>query len=375
MGLREKESHIIYWVIWMPSYTYGEFDEKEQKHTFEKKLRHIPQNKIIKNDISDNVTLDKTKQPLKLIVELQENLKDILLTYIKADTSIYKIELIHKDHSCNGLFLYECICKTKDDYTKELATKPRFITNYAIKELYHKHLFHGAPGEDEDLADLKIDVYPKIEKGNIIESIDIKQTNNPAIRHYLKEIEDNDLRCLKLFENHLQPESEGESLSINEHFKNVVQDTTISQQDKDALKDLHSKISLDKIEKSKEKLKINEHIVERHLYEESNKMVGRILFTNSLCHSKYLNVERDEEIRKFLLNIDNLSRGLLYIRDYYRYKLDSENVKDSCDLAKNSIKQADKGIKLSKWGIAISIASIFLTIVGIIYTFISNHNH
>jgi len=344
----------IYWALWMPSYTHGEFDEETEKHTFEKKQRRDPEPK----EISDELKINDESVPLELVVQLQDN-KDINLIYTELKTKrSHKILLKKIDHSCNGLFLYECICLTEDYYTKKLSKKPRYATNHAIKELYHKHLFHGDPelGKDEDWG-LKICVIDTSK--SYLDINCLKQINNIAIKHYLKEIEDEYLRTFKLFEERLQPTTE--ILLPLEHLSNISPDLEqILPEKKDAVTKILSEINSEKLNKLREKLKQekNKNISRKLSYEESNRIVGKTLFTDSLCCSKYLKPEEDEEIRRFLLNIKNLKTGLHYIRDYYRYELDTENITEARNLA--------------KWGVKISWASILLAIVGIVYSYYSS---
>ncbi|MCL2649646.1 MAG: hypothetical protein FWD60_01310 [Candidatus Azobacteroides sp.] len=97
----------------------------------------------------------------------------------------------------------------------------------------------------------------------------------------------------------------------------------------------------------------------RQIYKDSCLVVGETLFTNSLCHSKYLNIKveatDDEDIklkkdktRKLLLNIDNLKQALNFIKQEHQDALSSQ--------------WNNKSIILAIAGIIVSGLGLFVTI-------------
>lgn len=329
MELRSNISTPNYWVIWMPTYTHGNFEKKILSTT------------VKKNNISD---INNTNLALEVVLQ---NDKNIILTYRELTKIEYKIKLKYIDNSSNGLFLFECICLTDDEVTHKISENPRHISIYAIKELYHKHLFHGENFKDEECNNdyhFGVDIYPKTVicsdgSKKVITKPDLKADNNPAIEYYLERIEDRYCKCIKIFEQQIHSDSKHEQKSANtildsKYWKFVENDTTIEEKDKRNLKEIYEKIdNSSNIIKSIKNIFNNKRESLDNTLKRSNQVVGETLFTNVLCYSKYLKPEQNDTIRKLLLNIENLKKGLYFIRDYHRFSLDNKNVKNTTVLA------------------------------------------
>jgi len=321
-----------YWVIWMPTYIHSDFDE------------------IIKPRIEKNIS-DDPNRPQKIIVELQVN-NDINLTYLdRLSQAEYIIQLKYIEKSSDGLFLYECICLTNDVVTHALSKNPHHASIHAVKELYHKHLFHGEKNKYEEKHDYYYGVYIHTPINN--KAPEINANNSDVLKYYLEKIEKKYYRCFKIFEEQLHSDDNQEQISlISEYYKSIEQDEKIDLKEKEEIKKILDKINKSQnIEKNKRNIEKNKRKKLGKIYRESNHIVGQTLFTNTLCSSKYLNPSRDDNIRKFLQNNENLKTGLYYIRDYHKFTFDYNNVKNA-----------------KKIGIASIILAVILAIFNFIYT-------
>jgi hypothetical protein len=304
--MTQVEMQTLYWVLWIPTYTHKDFDQ------------HIV-NKIVNTDISDNKDYP---QPLK--VELINKNIELTLTevslkksYLRKTTEIkaeHKLRLEYVDNSCNGLFVYKCVCDNNNEITLDLSQKPRHSIIYAIKELYHRHISHGcSPKENKDY-------YFKVFVSK--ESPDIKKKNNDSIKFYLTEFESKYKTSAEHFEKWLHSYKNYGSNSIWHRLFKWIYD----------------------------------YYPKSEIYEESKNTIIETLYTSTLCQSRYLD-SRNNDIRRILLNIDNLKAFFYFTRDYHRYLVDDSSNRRSLKWTRNGV-----------------YISIVLGIFGLFYTCYSNKN-
>jgi hypothetical protein len=304
--MEQLNTQTLYWVLWIPTYTHKKFEQ------------HIV-NPIVKTDISDNKNYP---QPLKVELinkDIELTLSEVTLkksglqksTEIKAE---HKLKLKYVDNSCNGLFVYECVCETDNKITQDLSQKPRHSIIYAIKELYHRHISHGYPTKENK------DYYFKVFVSEVCPDIKIK--NNDSIKFYLTEFESKYKTTAEHFEKWLYSYKNYGSNSIGHKLFKWVYD----------------------------------YYPKGEIYEESKNTIIETLYTSTLCQSKYLD-SRNNDIRRMLLNIDNLKTFFYFTRDYHRYLVDDSS---------NS-----RSLKWTRNGVYISI---ILGIFGLFYTCYSNKN-
>ncbi|GHT49542.1 hypothetical protein AGMMS49982_03210 [Bacteroidia bacterium] len=304
--MAQVETETLYWVLWIPTYTHKNFEQ------------HIV-NKSVETDISDNKNYP---QPLK--VELIG--KDIELTlseittnksyFKKVTTTIaeHKLKLKYVDNSCNGLFVYECLRETDNKITLDLSQKPRHSIVHAIKELYHRHISHGHPTRENK------DYYFKVFVSEVCP--DIKSKNNDAIKFYLTEFESKYKTTAEHFEEWLHSYKNNGSNHVWHKLAKWVYD----------------------------------YYSKSEIYEESKNTIIETLYTSTLCQSKYLD-SRNNDIRRMLLNIDNLKTFFYFTRDYHRYLVDDSSNRRSLKWTRNGV-----------------YISIVLGIFGLFYTYYSNKN-
>jgi hypothetical protein len=385
----EENQGKVYWVLWYPSYTHKDFEliNKDNgqfiiedltdryysdKHTY-LKIGTTPPDTTEKKE---NIQLSfyeitrKKSMLLKFVVWLFRNgfikdrpiqTKPIDESLLTDDKLIAKIDLKYKNHSPNGLFVYECIADenykkfSSADKTTLSDDKDQFPIFYCVKQLYHTHLFHKKTKQYKDYYFRAF-----LTKSEL--NINITDKNNDSIVFYLTKI----LEYFELQLKHFEEIKTSTNADINTKKKKIKNSIdTLSE----FIKDIDGTLQTDILESDRQLLLFQKKIYEktilkrnkdreffitlsenkkdkRKLFVTSNNIVGETLFTNTLCHSKYLDrdVKNDNEIysdtekaknrkrneiRKLLLNIDNVRTGLYYIRDSYRYWYDRHESKKS----------------------------------------------
>jgi hypothetical protein len=348
-----------YWVVWYPSYTHKDFEliDKDNNqpiiedltdsyfsdiHTYLKIETYLSDDNF-KNEGNkkENIRLSYYKKVRKkscffrLLVYLFRKgilkdrpvLKPILKPQLAEGELVAKIDLIYKKHSSNGLFVYECLAdKNSRNFVsgdQSLSDdKDQFPTFYCVKQLYHTHLFHR---KSKQYRDYYFRAFLTKEEPNIT------GTNNESIKFYLRKI----LEYFELQLKHFEEIKTNTNADISAKKRQIENSIAILEQSKnDIITTEDKKLQYLKVIYENEinrRNKAKDHLItlsknkkdKRNLYETSNNIVGETLFTNALCCSKYLNKGKDE-IRKLLLNIENVKTGLHYIRDSYRYWYDRQ---------------------------------------------------
>jgi len=349
-----------YWIIWYPSYTHKDFElidrDNDQPiiedltdsyfsniHTYLKIETYLSEEK------KESIRLffyEVTRERnvifrLKVWLFHKGILKDKpLMNPIKdipEDKLVATIKLEYKSHSSNGLFVYKCVADENakkylsDNQLSLSEDKDQYPTFYCIKQLYHTHLFHKkSKHNNKQYKDYYFRAFLINEEPNVTE------TNNGSIKFYLRKI----LEYFELQLNHFEEIKTNTNADINSQKRRISEDIeTLTDKIKDISEenDEDSKLlkelwenEINKRNRAKENLVViyKEKKDKQNLFLIANDIVGETLFTNVLCCSKYLD-KKDDEVRKLLLNIENVKAGLNYIRDCYRYWYDRQETKKS----------------------------------------------
>jgi len=396
----EQHREAEYWVIWYPSYTYKNFEliEKDYDHPIIEDLtdsyfsnthtylkiepylsegeQNISENKKKENILLSFYKITRKKSRWfqfkvflfrKGILRNRPLIKPIknILPQLTETSKLAQIDLIYKQHSPEGLFVYEC---QADENSKKflseghslLEDKDQYTTFYCIKQLYHTHLFHKKSNNNESYKDYYFRAFLAKEEPNITE------VNNAPLMFFLNKTLEYFVSQLKHFEEiktNTNADIIAQKRQIDKAIKELKEsvDSITENEEKDSCLKKIWEEEINKRSKAKEKLIVvlKEKKDKRGLFLISNDIVGETLFTNILCCSEYLNKENNE-IRMALLNIENIKTGLYYIRDNYRYWYDRSEAKKSSFLSKVSV-------MLGYLGYIVGICSI-------LYAFYSNLN-
>jgi len=199
-----------------------------------------------------------------------------------------------------------------------LIDKDQFPTFYLIKQLYHTHLFHR---KSNGYKDYYFRAY--LTSGS---EPNITEPNNKFIKFFLDKILEYYEFQLKHFEE-IKTNSNADFIKRKRQIENSIDSleylkSSINNNSDD--KSLYLKKIYEEEIKKQKKYKVNTINLsknrkdKRNLFITSNEIIGETIFTNTLCHSKYLD-KKNDDIRKLLLNITNVNAGLIYVRDSYRY--------------------------------------------------------
>jgi len=387
-----------YWLVWYPSYTHKDFElkndniEDDLTDSYLNNTNQLIHTYLIVKPYSVNVALNNaentnaTKENIQLsfykIVHKKSKwvqfkfylfrngiLKNRPLTMpvknvssqLKESNLVAEINLIYKQHSSNGLFVYEC---QADEKSKKFLSgqeslakdKYQYSTFYCIKQLYHTHLFHKKSKYDKYYKDYHFRALPVDEEPNVT------TINNKSIKYYLSEIKNYFDDQLKHFEDIKTCDTKGlkqidkDIETLSEFLSKI----TESDEQTIELKKILEGVK-DKRSKAKDKLinLLKEKKDKRNLYLTIHDIVGETLFTNALCYSKYLDKNKDDEVRKLLLNIENLKTGLYYIRDTYRYWYGRQESKKSLFWSKIGVSIGYLGYLAGMVGIALAFYFYF----------------
>jgi hypothetical protein len=375
----------VFWVIWFPAFVHkSRFDAIENPISGkindpvvnEKVKGKSPLKKIIykiRKQYYDNANIP-------ISIEFVNNTNyiaigddivncNITLKYTTNDTNEdKKISLKYLEHSANGLFLYEC----KSDSLQTIEYIEKHATAYHLKKVCHLHLFHGDDSAKADYNDYYFKIFSSPQKPNITTN------NSDAIKYYLESFCDRYNRHIAFFEQFMCPLKDREpkrnlSALIGERQTNanvalglgIIDKENVKKEDSTTTIEIFDDQEYDKnkllaeYDKLKESQKqeitkctqflnnkiltpvqkeiiptISEKFNNKKKYEESIFSVGETLYINTLRCSKYLKPEEDDEIRKYLLNLKNLTKALYFIRDYYRYKHEEKENKKSLKITK-----------------------------------------
>jgi hypothetical protein len=392
-----------FWIIWFPSFTHRSFTPLLDK-VFDKVTD------IDSCPLFLEVALKDKEKKAKSDIDLH-----FFSTELDNNNNIVaKIRLQYQDHSSNGLFLYKCCYDKGDRFVNEIIERPRYATVFAIKKLFHRHTFHDFSGKDKkDHKDFYFEACVFSGATLTVEDVvkKLKTENNEFVLHYLKQFEykySAEIQHFKILKC-------GIRWTDKDIFRNWIEEGTRKidncEMSKQTLMELNIPID-PKLHEEQAKYEKAVAIWKRHLetlhrlkfpvvqrilprkiakilpkkienrlypkdkiyyldtrkkyreqiYRDSCLVVGETLFINSLCHSKYLNIKIEDtdsddvkltkdEIRKLLLNIENLKNGLDFFKEEHRDSLNSQwNTK--------SIVLAFTGIILSGTGGIISILPI-----------------
>jgi len=395
---------VQYWVIWYPSYIHKNFELIGNQPIIEKltddDYYHLNVHTYLKIETYPSEEQEKANVCL-CFYNKENNRKTLLKKFfsvfcdnIKEDlfesNPVATIHLKYINHSSDGLFVYEC---SADENSKKfvsntgkslLSDHKQYSTFYAIKQLYHTHLFHKKSKYNKQYKDYFYRAYIDTTK------IDVEKINNEAIIFYLKKIQKHFQEQLEHFEiiktstadiktkkKLIKKDIEKLQKQIDDYTEDIekLQKQIANSNDekeslllskaktiKEDLIELWKKVIIKR--KTLKELYIEIGIKKKdrdNLYKTINNIVGETLFTNILCCSKYLDKgldnldkekteedkEKIEEVRKLILNIENLKMGLYYIRDCYKYVEDK---------------------KVSMLGISIGKLGYFVGVLGILFT-------
>ncbi|MCL2649675.1 MAG: hypothetical protein FWD60_01460 [Candidatus Azobacteroides sp.] len=373
---------IVFWVIWFPA-----FEHKSRFDSIENPISGKINDPVVNEKAKGKSRFKKsyyklTKQyhdnaNIPISIEFVNDTQDhivigddivncnIILKYTTNDTQEEKkISLNYLQNSANGLFLYEC----KSDSFQTIEHIEKHATAYHIKKICHLHLFHGNDSAKADYNDYYFKIFSSREKP------DIHKDNNDAIKYYLKSFCDRYNRHVAFFEQFMCPLKDirdpkrNLSTLIEERKNNanvalglgIIDKASVARDnntktveifdgqeyDKDKLLVEYNKLTEDQkqeIAKSANFLNnqiltpvqkepvptISEKFDNKKKYEESIFAVGETLYINTLRYSKYLKPKTDDDVRKYLLNLRNLTKVLYFVRDYYRYKHEEKENKKS----------------------------------------------
>jgi len=360
---------VKFWVIWLPAFVH-----KNEFKSVENPICDIINDTIQKNGIEYNANIpieicfvNQDQKPIKQ----GDNIIgcNIKLCYTEDDPQERKeILLTYLDHSSNGLFLYQC----NSDSVQTIENINRHATAYHFKRICHLHLFHRNDTTKDDYNDFYFKIFATNDKPNISE------INGDAIRYYLSRFCDRYNRHISVFEEFICKEKTNNSKG--ENSKNTLQSFIEERTDEtyvalglgfinkdDIVKNSNTTtiVVFDGIEYDKDKLltayanlkdadkqtinkisevldsqiynrvkeepipTVSEKFSIEKLYEESVFAVGETLYINILRNSKYLKPDLEDndysdEVRKYLLNLKNLTKTLYFIRDYYRYRYEEK---------------------------------------------------
>ena len=286
---------------------------------------------------------------------------DNIIPQLNEDNCIAIIKLLYKSHSENGLFVYEC---RADDNPKNFLSgvqsfsenNDQYPTFYCIKQLYHTHLFHNKSrnNNNNNYKDYYFRAF--FVKGEP----NVTNVNNKSIVFYLGKIFEHFEMQLKHFEE-IKTGMSADNYALKKRISDdiqVLKEKIYDLKENDPkslfLKDLWEK-EIKKRRKSKEYLINipNEAYKSRLLFRTSNDIIGETLFTNILCNSKNLD-KRNNEVRRLLLNIENIKIGLCYIRDNYKYFYEKQDAKHSFFLSRMSVSLGWLGYIVGTIGIIFS---------------------
>ena len=270
-----------YCVVWIPSYVQTQ--------------KYQPIKSRLNQDVSDN-----SEHPLWITIELIQHNGNLKIT-VESKTIKFDFLLEYIANTSNGLVLYQCVYNDSYDLAKQILETD--CTGKLIMQMFSSH-----KDKDTDFA-----FYPNLYIQN--EKIDIRGTNNDALKYYLKEFE----HYFRINVYHLEDDLE--------QF-------------------LNSK-NIDKLLFKRTDLLIRESF----------------LITNTLL-SKYLD-KTDNEIDMRLSNIKHLIEIIKTKRDNYKFSIDLNNYKQS-------LKLAFRGILVS---ILFGVGSLLFGIGSLFYSISSSQKN
>jgi len=386
-----------FWVVWYPSYMREEFklivnqpiianitdDYHSKEQTYLKIEPEHPEKQEPEHPEKQEPTnirlsfYNKDSKKKGFFRRFREKFSDNIQEKIPDGSKlIATVDLKYKNHSSDGLFVYEC---SANDNSKQFKhTEPslfntekslsndhkQYATFYFVKELYHTHLFHKKSKQDRQYRDYFYRAYIADKE------INVKKKNNEAIKFYLQKTQKHYQEQLEHFEKiktytnaDIKTKIKWIKKSIEELQSRINDNTTeIEKMPKDnphdlktikrkeELNELWEKIIIERNEQRDIYIEIGIKKKDRNnLYKTANDIVGETLFTNVLCCSEYLD-KRNSEVRALVLNIENLKTGLYYIRDWYKHEKDK--------------RASTLGIVIGMFGFAVGIFSVLFTLAG-----------
>ncbi|MDR1403027.1 MAG: hypothetical protein LBJ60_04915 [Tannerellaceae bacterium] len=400
-----------FWIIWFPTFIHKNFTPLTDKVL--DKVTDIDANPLF----LQVVLADINKEARSDVILRFSRTKEL----VDNNSVVAEIQLHYQDHSSNGLFLYKCYCAEENKFANEIIEKPRYATVFAVKKLFHRHTFHDFSDKNKKVHKdfyFKACVFPDKEKVTVTEGLAIddvkrklKGENNEFILHYLEEFEYKynaemqhfkTLKCgIKLtdkdtFKTRIEEietkliNCEAAKQVLKEYNKTILPELLAEQAKYNkaveiwkrrlgmleylrfpVVKRIITKILPQKImkilpQKIKNWLYPKDKIYyldikkkfRQQIYKDSCLVVGETLFTNSLCHSKYLNTKVEDsdsedvksvkdKTRKLLLNIENLKYALNFVKDEHKDALNSHWNTKSIVLAITGITFSGIGILLT----------------------------